>query len=249
MQRFKHNAKKYTLLSCVFLFLFLFLWFYYCYSFIDLPNQSDVLIKFTDKDILVNLFSGNYQGYKFIALLSLPFAFAVNYLISNENPQIILRMKNRGEYVKYCTFHIIVFSAIFSFLHEAVNMICISCFYSNDLILELKLPAYTLINFLTLFIYFSRMGGLFLLIRFCVNPKFAPFLLLVLYFIEFHISAFINIYFPINDSIVIFELILGTADIVDVIALSIRGVSLIIIVFIAVYFKFQKKDILRYEKQ
>lgn len=249
MQSFKHIAKKYALLFCVFLFLFIFLWFYYCYSFIDLPSRSDTSIQYTDKNILTNLFSVNYQGYLFIALLSLPFAFAVNYLLSKENAQIILRMKNRGEYIKYCLLHIFLFTVIFTLLHEAVNMICISCFYSNDLILELKLPLYTLINFLTLFIYFLRMGGIFLLIRSYVNPKLAPFILLVFYFFEYQITNFINIYLPIKDSTVIYGLITRTADLGNVIVLSIRGISLMIIVFIGAYFKFQKKDILRYEKQ
>ena len=249
MQRFKHYEKKYALLSCVFLLLFLFLWLYYCYSFIDLPNRADIPNKLTDKDILVNLFSGNYQGYYFIALLSLPFAFAINYLLAKGNPQFILRMKSRGEYIKYCIIHIFLFSFIFSFLHEAVNMICICCFYSNDLIVELNLPVYTLINLLTLFIHFLRMGGIFLLIRFYVNQKLAPFILLVFYFFEYQISTFIDIYLPIKDSTAIYSLIIGSANASDVFVLSVRGISLTFIIFIAAYFKFQKKDILRYEKQ
>lgn len=249
MQRYKYYAKKHTALFCVSLLLFLFLWFYYCYSFIDLPNQTEFFVKLTEKDVLTNLFIDNYQGCKFMAYLSLPFAFAINYLLGGENPLTILRMGNRGEYIKSCISNIFIFAFIFAFLHEAVNMICISCFYALDLILELYLPVYTLINLVSLFIYFARMGGIILLIRFLVNPKFAPFIVLILYYLEFSIWNQLDWVLPLRDSTIIFDLIMGYKNTADIIILFVRGICFTTVVFIAAYFKFQKKDIIKYEKQ
>lgn len=247
MQKYKYYAKKHTALCCVSFLLFLFMWFYYCYSFLDLPNQTDFHSKITDRDILAYLFSENYQGYRFMAILSLPFAFAINYLLGSENPLTISRMGSRGKYIKSCLFNIFIFAFLFAFLHEAVNMICIFSFFPSALIWELKLPAYTLINILSLFIYFARMGGIFLLVRFFVNPKFSPFIVLILYYLESSIET--DLPLPLHDSIVIFDLITGNKNIIDIIILFVRGMCLTTVIFIAAYFKFQKKDIMKHEKQ
>lgn len=202
----------------------------------------------TLKDIFISIFVQNYQGSRFIAILSLPFAFAINYIIDSENSQVITRRKSRGDYMKTCLIHIIVFSFLFSILHEAVNIIGVLSFCSKDLIYECKVPTYTLMNLLMMFIYFSRMGGIFLLIRCFVSQKIAPFVLLCIYFIENQIEGRFDWYLPITNALIIGELINGRISTPKIILLFVGGVCMTVIVFIAVYFKFQKKDILKNEK-
>lgn len=248
MQRFKNHAQKYAVLFFVFLFIFLFLWFYYCYSFVKMDEKDAMLMGLTLKDIFKNIFIQNYQGDNFITILSLPFAFAINYIIDSENSQIITRRKSRGEYIKTCLIHIIVFSFLFSILHEDVNIIGVLSFCSTDLIYECKVPTYTLMNLLMMFIYFSRMGGIFLLIRCFVSQKIAPFVLLCIYFIENQIEGRFDWHLPITYALIIDDLICGYMSTSKLILSILGGVCMTVIVFIAVYFKFQKKDILKNEK-
>lgn len=246
MLRFKHQAKKYALLFASFFVFFLFMWFYFSYSFLDM---GDIIFKFSEEDILRNLFTHNYHGYIFYSLLlPLPFAFALNYLLDAEKTVTLVRLKSRSHYIKVSMLHILLCSFLLAFFHEAVDALCLAVFFDIDLIKQLNIPFFACINFFTVFLFYIRAGIIFLLLRIYTPKKLAPFLLALVYFVEFYVLAGYLPWLPFNDVTMIDDFVNGGAPASSVVPLLIRGVGMTVMVFAAAYFVFQKKDVLNNEK-
>lgn len=245
MQKFKYNASKYAALVPLAFLLMLFLWFFFNWSTIKF---RDNLLGFSDKDIFINLFTDNYYGLKATCVVfPLPFAFAINYLLYDEKLVYICRMKNRMQYITECMFHIIIFSFICAFFHEAFSLLFSFVFFGGELISEFHIVKYCLLNFITIFLYFVKVGAVFLLVRTLTNKKIAPYILFVIYFFELYLPEYIT-WRPVDDANIISSLILENNMATAVIAI-IREVCIALVIIILSYFKFQKKDILSNEKK
>lgn len=246
MQKFKYNASKYAVVSALALLLMIFLWFFYNWSYVN--YNGDILFNYSSKDKLTEFFTDNFYGIMACCLVfPLPFAFAINYLLYDEKAFYICRMKSRMQYITQCILNIIAFSFICAFFHEAVSIICSYRFFGGELINELHIIKYCSLNFITIFLYFVRVGGVFLLIRIFTNKKIAPYILFAVYFLEFHLPDFFG-WLPVNDANIIENLIFEN-NMSAVIFAIIREISFAIIIIIFSYFKFQKKDILNNEKK
>ncbi len=248
MQKFKYNASKYAVVSALALLIMIFLWFFYNWSSVNF--KGDLLIVYPNKNKLIDFFTDNFYGIMACCVVfPLPFAFGINYLLYDEKVFYICRMKNRMQYITQCVLNIIAFSFICAFFHEAVSIICSYRFFGGELINELHIVKYCSLNFITIFLYFVRVGGVFLLIRMFTNKKIAPYILFAVYFLEFYLPLpeFIT-WLPVNDANIMNNLILEN-NMSAVIFAIIREISFAIIIIIFSYFKFQKKDILNNEKK
>ena len=156
-------------------------------------------------------------------------------------------MKNRMQYITQCVLNIIAFSFICAFFHEAVSIICSYRIFGGELINELHIIKYCSLNFITIFLYFVRIGGVFLLIRLFTYKKIASYILFAVYVLEFYLSNFFG-WLSVNDANIIENLIFEN-NMSAVIFAIIREISFAIIIIIFSYFKFQKKDILNNEKK
>ena len=229
MQKFKHTASKYAVVSALALFIMIFLWFFFNWSYVNF--KGDILFNYSNKDKLTEFFTDNFYGTRACCLVfPLPFAFAINYLLYDEK-----------------VFYIIAFSFICAFFHEAVSIICSYRIFGGELINELHIIKYCSLNFITISLYFVRVGGVFLLIRLFSNKKIAPYILFAVYVLEFYLSNFFG-WLPVNDANIIENLIFEN-NMSAVIFAIIREISFAIIIIIFSYFKFQKKDILNNEKK
>lgn len=246
MQKFKHTASKYAVVSALALFIMIFLWFFFNWSYVNF--KGDILFNYSNKDKLTEFFTDNFYGTRACCFVfPLPFAFAINYLLYDEKVFYICRMKNRMQYITQCVLNIIAFSFICAFFHEAVSIICSYRIFGGELINELHIIKYCSLNFITISLYFVRVGGVFLLIRLFTNKKIAPYILFAVYVLEFYLSNFFG-WLPVNDANIIENLIFEN-NMSAVIFAIIREISFAIIIIIFSYFKFQKKDILNNEKK
>ena len=199
MQKFKHTASKYAVVSALALFIMIFLWFFFNWSYVNF--KGDILFNYSNKDKLTEFFTDNFYGTRACCLVfPLPFAFAINYLLYDEKVFYICRMKNRMQYITQCVLNIIAFSFICAFFHEAVSIICSYRIFGGELINELHIIKYCSLNFITISLYFVRVGGVFLLIRLFTNKKIAPYILFAVYVLEFYLSNFFTIHFSIEIS-------------------------------------------------
>lgn len=246
MQKFKHTASKYAVVSALALLLMIFLWFFFNWSFVNF--KENIMFNPSDKDILISLFMDNYYGIRACCMVfPLPFAFAINYLLYDEKVFFICRMKSRTQYITEYVLHIIAFSFISAFFHEVVSLLCSHKFFGSELISDLHIVRYCLLNFITIFLYFVKVGAVFLLVRTLTNKKIAPYILFAVYFLEFYLPESL-VWRPVNDANIIGSLFVQN-NMSTIIPAIIREVSFAIIIIILSYFKFQKKDILSNEKK
>lgn len=152
--------------------LWFFCGFFFNWSYVNF--KGDILFNYSNKDKLTEFFTDNFYGTRACCLVfPLPFAFAINYLLYDEKVFYICRIKNRMQYITQCVLNIIAFSFICAFFHEAVSIICSYRLFGGELINELHIIKYCSLNFITIFLYFVRVGGVFLLIRLFTNKKIA----------------------------------------------------------------------------
>ena len=143
MQKFKHTASKYAVVSALALFIMIFLWFFFNWSYVNF--KGDILFNYSNKDKLTEFFTDNFYGTRACCLVfPLPFAFAINYLLYDEKVFYICRIKNRMQYITQCVLNIIAFSFICAFFHEAVSIICSYRLFGGELINELHIIKYCL---------------------------------------------------------------------------------------------------------
>ena len=101
MQKFKHTASKYAVVSALALFIMIFLWFFFNWSYVNF--KGDILFNYSNKDKLTEFFTDNFYGTRACCLVfPLPFAFAINYLLYDEKVFYICRIKNRMQYITQC---------------------------------------------------------------------------------------------------------------------------------------------------
>ena len=93
MQKFKHTASKFAVVSALALFIMIFLWFFFNWSYVNF--KGDILFNYSNKDKLTEFFTDNFYGTRACCVVfPLPFAFAINYLLYDEKVFYICRMKN-----------------------------------------------------------------------------------------------------------------------------------------------------------
>ena len=227
MQKFKHTASKYAVVSALALFIMIFLWFFFNWSYVNF--KGDILFNYSNKDKLTEFFTDNFYGTRACCLVfPLPFAFAINYLLYDEKVFYICRMKNRMQYITQCILNIIAFSFICAFFHEAVSIICSYRIFGGELINELHIIKYCSLNFITIFLYFVRVGGVFLLIR-LFTKAVGLFLMIII--------IFQALYFLNDESLHLYSFAVGinreSKDAMDIITMA---VFLVPVFFMHFYF-------------
>jgi len=88
--------------------------------------SSNPVLNFSPLDVYYDVMAANsnyFYEYRIVILYILTFAFGLNYVFFPESPCFLVRLKSRNEYVKKHVFDILIFTAVFAFLFEMVNII------------------------------------------------------------------------------------------------------------------------------
>lgn len=246
----KFKLKKYLpAFSGLFIFL-LFFWIYPVHSFYDWLQTEGAPILSTE-EIFLNIMgpNGNFiNPTKILALYLVPFILVLNALLHSDKPVYIVRLKSRKAYVTKCLSGIFLCSFLFVLMIEGINVTGASIVFGLSIVIDFSLIKYSLIDFVTLFLFYSRVGIMLLIIGVAVNKKLAQFITMALYFAEYFAGYFFNflnmIWLPNKDAISVIYLLTGDMRTADVISIIIRGLIINIMLVLFSYYLFGRKDII-----
>ena len=252
MRRFKYNISRYLLISVVWTVIFIISWICFVLWFVNFMREQNFA---DDRFILREIMWSNYNGQNLLtAFLPVIFVYSLEYLLGDSTPVTVLRFRSRGTFLGMCIFKAAVLSVIVAVLHELVNIIGLLIVFHPSLVFEVKMPLYSLVNILTLEIYYLRCGGLLLLFNNFKKEKLASVAVVAVYLFELFILSPVatgqyKLWLPNLDASVMYELMQGYIGWNDLMLIIARGVAMTGIVLLCAWFRFQKKDVLHYEKK
>jgi hypothetical protein len=191
--------------------------------------------------------------YRIVVLYIIAFVFGLNLIFSKGSPDVIIRQSSRNDYIKRHIIDTIIFTAIFTFLLETVNIVFSFCVFGADLTLSNNLIFYSALDYISEFLYYTRVGFILLLLEVVINKRFAPFLAIGIYAFEAiaieKILEPYDLWLPYKDSVIVTKLLIANAQPTDIIPIIIRGVIFNTLIILTSYRLFKKKDIIENEKK
>lgn len=216
--------------------------------------SSNPVLDFSVLDVYYNVMAANsnyFYEYRIVILYILAFAFGLNYVFFTDKPCFLVRLQSRTDYIKKHIVDILIFTAIFAFLFEAVNIIFSFAVFGAEMTINSGLLQYSAIDFVTEFLFYMRVGIILFIAGILINKKYAPFVTFGIYFAELflkdYITALENVWLPYRDSVVVTKLLIFEILPVDVIPIIIRGIAMNMVLLILAYYLFKKKDIIKNE--
>lgn len=247
----KYEIKKHFCLTAIWLFTFIFLWLIFSYWFI-VSAKTATGHNFSDISILKSVYMDNYQGLRMVVgVCSLPFLFSLNYLLLDEHSPFLLRFPSRNALVIKNAINSLGFSFIFALIHEVVCALGCIIVFGHQNVLHTQIIYFSVLNTLSVFLYFFRMALILLFVRNFITAKRAHYGVFVLYFVEIIFLAENlpdTIWLPCKDALVIGELIEKTINSIDVALILTREIVLCVIVLMLTLLGAEKKDVLTNEK-
>lgn len=246
----KCKIKKYLLALSGFSVFFVFFWIYPVVSFnawLKTEEAPNLLIE----EVFLNIMgpNGNYiNPTKILVLYLVPFVLVLSSLFFTDNPAFLVKLKSRKTYVNKHIFDVVLFSVVFVLLIEAINIISALFMFGADLIIRFKLIEYSLIDYVTLLLFYFRVGIILFISGVIANKKLAVFITMALYFIEFFGGYFFHalesLWTPNKDAVSVIYLLTGSMQPTDAVPVIIRGAIMNIALVILAYYLFAKKDII-----
>lgn len=244
----KYKLRKYlVVIPCCISVLFLFC----IYNYWDLYRviESNHTVKLSKKEVFLNIAGGgNYlSDVNITAFFIILFVLFLLFIFPPENPSSLVRLKSRNSYITRRIADCSIFAFIFAFLIEAVNAtVALICFDIN-IILSLNFIPYTLLELLTLFLFYFRAGLVFLAFEVIISRKVAPFIAISLYLVEYlsSISFMISkVWLPLRDSLVLPKLMTREIQPTYIFQILLRALVMAFLLIASSYFLFNKKDVL-----
>ncbi len=202
-------------------------------------------------DMLLNIMGSNtnYFSHNRLMVLYLPVVIlGLSFLFFKDKPSYIIRLRSRNAYITKHTCDVLIFSAVFSFLIELVNLIFSFCFFDYEIIDCSGLLLYSAMDLVTQFLFYMRAGLAIIIIGLLTNKKIAPFITFSVFYAEYFLSGYIpllsSMWLPYMDSFSLPRLITKEMTYSDFSIVVIRGLMLNIPLIIISYYLFSKKDVL-----
>ena len=156
----KYKLKKYLNIIPIILLFLIFSCLYtywYLYNFLN----SNHAVKLSEKEIFLNLAGngGDFTSYSRIAVFFLIiFVLFLFYIFPSDNSSVLIRLKSRNAYVTRRIADCAVFAFIFTVLIEAVSVVVALINFNINVILYFNFIQYSLLEILTLFLFYFRAG-------------------------------------------------------------------------------------------
>lgn len=243
MTKFKLR-KYFAVLSITFILFVSFCAYTYWFLF---TNPS---IKFSEEVLFLNLTGdkGNFTSYSMVVVFFLIlFILFLFYLFPKENPIILVRFSSRCKFITHKTIDSALFAVLFSFLLEIVSITTAIICFDMSIILKFKFLQYSIIEWLTVFLFYFRSGLVLISFEIITSKKIAPILTVAVYVIEYLTAdSFMvsKIWFPFRDSLVVSRLMMNEMTINDIWSILLRAFGMSVLVGSISYFLFRNKDIL-----
>lgn len=245
----KSELKKYVILLIAITAVFIFFWCEPIFRFLD--GFSFVNIALRRVPVTANPvgLAGNYLDSSSVTIsYAIMYIFALNFLFMTDNPAYIVRLKSRKFYVNKHITDTLIFTLIFVFILEMVNLTGTAIVLGIGEVIQSKLIIYSLINFVVMFLYYFRIGILLFIMIVIVSKKYAPFVTAAVLLLESAGSAFLpvldSLWLPSKDATYILSLLSGNIREIDILPAIIRGLIMDAAIILFAYYLFLKKDII-----
>lgn len=243
----KSEIKKYIIVFIGIFLLFAFFWCEPIFRFLDWlsPVGSPRLPVSSDPIGL----ACNYTGlFNVTVSYSILYIFVLSFMFMTDNPAYIVRLKSRKFYVNKHISDTLVFTLIFVFIFEMVNLIGSTIFLGFGTVIQSNLPVFSLIDFVTMFLFYFRVGILLFVLIVIVGKKYASFATAALLLLENAASTWLpvldSLWLPHKDATSIVSLLYGNIRMIDTLPAIIRGLIMNAAIILFAYYIFLKKDII-----
>ena len=243
----KSELKKYVILLIVITAVFVFFWCEPIFRFLDwLSFITPMRLSVTASPVGL---AGNYlDSFSVTVSYAIVYIFALSFLFMTDNPTYIVRLKSRKFYVNKHITDTLIFTLIFVFILEIVNLAGTTMLLGIGEVIQSKLVIYSLINFVVMFLFYFRIGIILFILIVIVSKKYAPFVTAALLLLESAGSAFLpvldSLWLPSKDATYILSLLSGYIRGIDTLPAIFRGLIMDAAVIWFAYFIFLKKDII-----
>ncbi len=245
----KFEKRKYVIVLIVITAVFIFFWCEPIFRFLD--GFSFVNIALRRVPVTANPvgLAGNYLDSGSVTVsYAIVYIFALSFLFMTDNPAYIVRLKSRKFYVNKHITDTLVFTLIFVFILQTVNIIGTAILLGIGEVIQSKLIIYSLINFVVMFLFYFRIGILLFIMIVIVSKKYAPFVTAAVLLLESAGSAFLpvldSLWLPSKDATYILSLLSGNIREIDILPAIIRGLIMDAAIIWFAYYIFLKKDII-----
>lgn len=218
--------------------------------------KTNEYVRFNDLDIFINVMATHTNYLSDLVIISfyiLSFILGLNTVFFKTNPCFITRLKSRNEYIKKHIIDAILLALMFSFLLESINVVYSFCVFGADLTLSKNLIPYSVIDFISEFLYYMRVGIVLFLVGIILNKRLAAFITFGIYAFEILGDMFLlkstDLWLPYKDAVIVTKLLTGDAQTTGIVPIIIRGVIINTILIVLAYYLFKKKDIIENEKK
>lgn len=253
MTRYKSKA-IYLFLFAGAAILFSFCWCVPAFGIME-NLKMNAYFRQNETALFLNIMAnGNYiNDQKIVVLYLVFFVLAQHAVLFPDKPGFVVRLRSRNEFITRNFKTILLYSFGFVFLLESINILFAFFTFSNSVVTNSGLLLYSLIDFVTLFLFYLRAGLLLLVASILFNKNLAPFIVLAIYFLEFFANDFFPpvqlLWLPFRDAISITHLLARRIQPADTLPAIIRGVVMDAGLLWYAYFLFVKKDMVVYEKK
>lgn len=246
----KYRIKKFILFFIPITLCLLFFWIYPVIVFMDWLN-TDGAPSLREEEIFLNIMGTNGNFIKpnnIFAIFSVISILSLSFIFMSDKPILIVRLKSRKKYISMHLTETLIFSCIFVFLIETINVMGAVSFFGVDMVTKFKLIEYSLIDYITLLLFYFRMGIVLLIIGIISNKKIAPFITVAIYITEALSQNFFlvmeRVWTPNKDAISGIYLLLGDMTLTDTIPMIMRSLIMNILLIGVSYYLFDKKDLI-----
>lgn len=246
----KYKAKKFILFFIPIMICLLFFWIYPVVVFMDWLN-TDGSPSLREEEIFLNIIgiNGNFiKPNNIFAIFVVIVILSLSFIFMSDKPILIARIKSRKKYVSMHLIEILIFSCIFVFLIETINVIGAIFVFGVDMVTKFKLIEYSLIDYITLLLFYFRVGTVLLVTSIISNKKIAPFITISIYIVETLSQNFFlvmeKVWTPNKDAIAVIYLLLGYITPSDTVPMILRGFIMNILLVGLAYYLFEKKDLI-----
>ncbi len=233
---------------------FIFCWCVPTLGILENLKGNEYFLK-SENALFLNIMgkNGNFISPARTVLYLVVFVLGLNSRLFPDKPSFVVRLSSRREYIHRDIKTILLFSGVFVLLMEVVNIIAAFLTFSAGIVLDSGLLGYSLLDFVTQFLYYMRAGLVLLVVLVLLNKKVAPAVTLAIYFLEFFLRLNVGflkvVWLPCDDSILVPYLLEGLASPVNIIPVIGRGLLMNTALFVFAHYLFAQKDIVGYEKR
>ncbi len=208
---------------------------------------------FSERDILLSLLSGtsDYNGVsELLVVYTVPVLLGIWYLTESEKPAFVLRFEQRGRYKRKVLENVLLGSAVFSAIHELVQVVFMYYWMEREVIEKTQFLLYSFLTFVVYTILYVQTGLLWHLFTDVLRSRLEGLLAVFgINFLQYQITKYTSLWLPGRDCVVAFYYITGTYTTEEFLLVVAKEIFVLIALYAICLIIFEKKDLMRDEKK